>query len=490
MDIFQTTVTAAQLLYSFINACAEFSHDAKSLATRFDWDLRVLTQVSDYFTQQRSSVNGQLSPADQELLATSVAYLGDLMNRIIAKKCKIEAKGWLGTQWNRARWVHYKKELKDLEAELFEWTNRFDLRLVAMPPGLKAVIQLDDPGATNAPRLTTKRRIEKYLALPQAEKKKIEDDLEVSDPSTAITKVAKAPSRRMTVTYKGKSSIVEYKPHAPSLLSDPGKLQEATDVVRELAGALSVVDPTVTGLLPCTGLFHSTDINNPRFGLIYTAPFDIGDANPLTLKGLLNAKDSRDNRRTAAHPLDQRLSLARRIASAVYFYHAVGWVHKTIRSDNILMLEPAGQDPLLSFPYVLGHPYLVNFASARADAGTTDLSLEQQENEWFLNVYRHPARQGVNISARFTMAHDTYSLGVVLLEMGMWRPLERSEAEIKGKTPEQVRNVLIKLADGAAIQMGSKYKDLVQWCLRLEDENLGMSVYAEQVLEKLESLVM
>jgi hypothetical protein len=88
----------------------------------------------------------------------------------------------------------------------------------------------------------------------------------------------------------------------------------------------------------------------------------------------------------------------------------------------------------MDLTYTLGHPYLVNFASVREDTASTDLSLEQHENEWYLNVYRYPARQGTNIVARFTMAHDTYSLGVVLLEIGLWRPVEKLEAEISGKT--------------------------------------------------------
>lgn len=489
MDAYQTTVSAASILYNFINACAEFSDDAKSLARRFAWDLRVLRHVCDYFTERLAATSGKLNGEDQQLLDTSLAYLGELMNRIMAKRSRIETNGWLGTQWNRALWIHYKKDLTALEQELFEWTNRFDLRLVAMPPALKNLIHLDDPSTRSAPRLAMQRRIEKYLALSPAGKNKIKDDLVVTDPSSAITFLPNPPSRRMTATYNSKTVIVEYKPHGDQLLSDPAKLQEATDVVSELAGALSVVDPTLIGLLPCTGFFHSDDLDNPRFGFLYAVPFSIGNSNPPTIKDLLKATDRRGSRRTAAHPLDQRLNLARQIACALFFYHSVHWVHKSIRSDNIVMLEREGLDAQAAFPYTLGSPYLVNFSSAREDVGTTDLSLEQQENEWFLNVYRHPARQGANISARFTMAHDAYSLGVVLLEIGMWRPLERSEVEIKGKTPKEVRKVLIKMADGSAIQMGSRYKDLVLWCLGLEDVNLGMTVYAEQVLERLESLV-
>ncbi|KAH6872049.1 hypothetical protein B0T10DRAFT_588920 [Thelonectria olida] len=145
----------------------------------------------------------------------------------------------------------------------------------------------------------------------------------------------------MAVLFKGKKSIVEYKPFPASLLSDQSKLEEVEGIVRKLAGALNVVELTVTGLLPCTSFFRSDDANNPRLGPIYTPPYETGDTNPPTLKDLLNARDSKGNRRTAAYPLDLRLTLARRIASAVYFHHAAGSVHKTIRSNNILMLPNA-----------------------------------------------------------------------------------------------------------------------------------------------------
>jgi hypothetical protein len=77
MDIIQTTLTSAKQLHNFIKSCGQFSQDANSLARRFDWDLRVLAQVSNHFQKQVSSSKSQLNAEDQILLDTSVAYLGD-----------------------------------------------------------------------------------------------------------------------------------------------------------------------------------------------------------------------------------------------------------------------------------------------------------------------------------------------------------------------------------------------------------------------------
>jgi hypothetical protein len=48
----------------------------------------------------------------------------------------------------------------------------------------------------------------------------------------------------------------------------------------------------------------------------------------------------------------------------------------------------------------------------------------------FRNIYRHPRRWGVPTES-FNAIHDIYALGVVLLEIGMWR---------KVKTMAEIRN--------------------------------------------------
>jgi hypothetical protein len=490
MDIFSTIVTGGEILYSFISACAEFSSDAKSLGARFEWDLRILKRFLQFFNDRKAANGGKLSKEDQDLLDSSVAYISTLLDTIAAKRSKIETNGWLKKEWNRVRWVHYKKDLVALEQELFEWTSRFDLRLVALPERLKAVIHLDEPTAKHAPRLATKFRIDQYLASSEQDKRKLGLSMLIKSPMTEVSFLSQTPSRRQIATYKQNTVIVEYKPHATWILQDEEKLKETKQIVSTLASALSFVDPTVTGLLRCAGYFHEEDPNNPRFALVYNTPFSLPNQNPGNLKDLLNAKDAQGNRRTAMHALDKRLTLARRIASAVYFLHVIGWVHKSIRSNNILILEAQSLPSQDAFPHGLGHPYLVNFESARADTATTDLTLSEKEDQWHLNIYRHPERQGSNISARFTMAHDVYSLGVVLLEIGLWRPFERNEKNLGGKSPADLRAELIRMSSDVAIQMGSKYRDLVIWCLQLEDENLGTVDYIKEIMEKLEELVM
>lgn len=44
----------------------------------------------------------------------------------------------------------------------------------------------------------------------------------------------------------------------------------------------------------------------------------------------------------------------------------------------------------------------------------------QGDDKWQDNLYRHPERQGKNPEESYTMHHDVYSLGVCLLEIGLW----------------------------------------------------------------------
>lgn len=174
-----------------------------------------------------------------------------------------------------------------------------------------------------------------------AEKTKVQDELLIAEPNKGI-ECFQTSGRRVTARFKTKKVIVEYKPcDGGSFLVDLEARNSTFDAIRNLAASLSFVDPTVIGLLECTDYLHSDDLSNPRFGLVYKVPFIVPDDKPQTLKNLLEAKDNKGRRCTAMDPLDARITLARRLAYALCFLHSVGWVHKAIRSNDILVLEPS-----------------------------------------------------------------------------------------------------------------------------------------------------
>jgi hypothetical protein len=122
-------------------------------------------------------------------------------------------------------------------------------------------------------------------------------------------------------------------------------------------------------------------------------------------------------------------------------------------------------------------------------------------------MYKHPDRQVTKLDfidavnklvgrrdiskagsvARFNTKHDVYSLGVVLLEVGLWRKLEDVIPKIQELDPEDKKTKLRDAAKDLKNTMGSKYAWIVEQCLEVEDPE---DVTAQQVLEYLEDLVM
>jgi len=94
------------------------------------------------------------------------------------------------------------------------------------------------------------------------------------------------------------------------------------------------------------------------------------------------------------------------------------------------------------------------------------------------------------------MSHDIYSLGVVLLELWLWRPLTSTGlAKLKGLSAEdaargKLRDYLKKLAsERLPVVMGTKYRDVVLFCLNIDGEGqISERTAVDEVLKKMEEL--
>ncbi|KAK7224238.1 hypothetical protein V2G26_012241 [Clonostachys chloroleuca] len=105
-----------------------------------------------------------------------------------------------------------------------------------------------------------------------------------------------------------------------------------------------------------------------------------------------------------------RLDMARQLVTAVYFVHLYDFVHKNLSPETIVSLEEEGERNATVC--------LVGFQVIRhAEAKTNTSKADRKEI-----LYQHSARQGSD-SVDFIMQHDIYSLGVCLLEIGLWEPL-------------------------------------------------------------------
>jgi hypothetical protein len=238
--------------------------------------------------------------------------------------------------------------------------------------------------------------------------------------------------------------------------------------IRDLARKLTKADPEMFSLLNCRGFLADQTQRNLK--LVFKTP--TGMFEPQSLRSVLLTGD-------VNHSLSDRFLLATQLARAVCFVHTLGLVHKSIRPENILIFR--GQSS------TLGSAFLIGFESIRSEEGMTWL---RGDSDWEKNVYRHPRRQGNQIQHPYIMQHDIYSLGVCLLEVGLWKsfveykdfspdPTQSQGYTFSNNVPEvtssseSVKNQLLSLSrDPLRRHMGSKYANVVETCLTcLDDEN-------------------
>jgi hypothetical protein len=232
--------------------------------------------------------------------------------------------------------------------------------------------------------------------------------------------------------------------------TDPAKaFQIFKDGVYDTARMLKGAEPGLMSILNCPGI-RVDGHDEKRFQLLYSIP--PGHAEPQSLRALLMNPLAR-NEDGVIHPLNQRIQFANKLATAVLYVHTGDFVHKHIKPENIVVFTTPGSK---KFPHALGLPFLLGFDRSRKDTGVTR---QEGDETLAVNVSQHPMRWGIRAPNRFSMLHDVYSLGVVLLEIGRWKPIVRRDPT-SGKT--EMWNELADLVDGAELKEGVMPKRLTE----------------------------
>jgi hypothetical protein len=259
-------------------------------------------------------------------------------------------------------------------------------------------------------------------------------------------------------------------------IREQSDLNVAANDVRNLARVLSKVDPAIFGLLLCQGVIKvlepSTE-NITGFDLIFAIPPELNQGDPRSLRCLLSDQETK-------YHLNERLHLAVSLARSIVFLHSSRLVHKNISPENIIVGQSSSEK--------LGTPFLVGFERFRFADGRTYMA---GDRSWEKNLYRHPKRQGLYPEEEYTMHHDIYSVGVCLLEIGLWscfvdysedreavRPgsdlpiSDLIEAQDQRKAAANVKAILVDTARSRLpLKMGNKYTDIVVSCLTCLDKD-------------------
>jgi hypothetical protein len=249
---------------------------------------------------------------------------------------------------------------------------------------------------------------------------------------------------------------------------DPAILRKA---IVALATKLSHSDPTTFNLPTCKGVV-AHDYNGrdgvPTFTLVLRMPKEYSQ--PQSLRNCLLKQDT-------DHSLSDRFLLAKDLVKAVGYVHTFGFVHKNVRPETILIFKSSAS--------TIGSALLVGFENFRTEDGRT---LHSGDTAWERNLYRHPRRQGQNPQDDYIMQHDIYSLGICLLELGLWSsfvsygegginahpapalgvPAESSKTQVTAVTKDHLVSVARKLLPR---KMGNNYTEIVETCLTCLDDN-------------------
>lgn len=237
----------------------------------------------------------------------------------------------------------------------------------------------------------------------------------------------------------------------------------------------------------CVGYFNDAPRN--RFGLVFRRPATSSTMYPPTsLFDLILSVETPS--------LSVRVRLARLLATALQYLHSTDWIHKALRSQNIVFFTDRSRPDL-------SNPLLCGFGLSRP-AHNVEMT-ERPDSNPLYNLYRHPlAHDGITIegTAGFKKAFDIYSFGVVLIEIALWMPFHRVLGIDDNDIQRQSRSAGTKNIHGNLLQdnrvllmvrsaAGDIYGDVVKACLTSlgQDEGDGEEGFQEAVVIMLERVL-
>ncbi|QPH12770.1 hypothetical protein C2857_005062 [Epichloe festucae Fl1] len=255
--------------------------------------------------------------------------------------------------------------------------------------------------------------------------------------------------------------------------------QDIIERVRKLASLLNHSPKPEAFRTPhCLGFFDKANVDMPaedvdmldrRLGLIFERPN--GDSvhaslPPVSLNDLLQDASVRRPRVT------ERVRLAHALSNCVLYLHAVNWLHKGLRSHNILFHRTRDGSIDYRQPHLSGF----DFSRPSGPDEMTDVPGDDAEQD----LYRHPDAQANRgrYRQRSKKSFDIYSLGVILVELAHWKTVDRvlgidmRRARGKPDVLRQVRDRLLHVDTVADIgaQVGEKYEQATVACLAGAEE--------------------
>jgi hypothetical protein len=184
------------------------------------------------------------------------------------------------------------------------------------------------------------------------------------------------------------------------------------------------------------------------------------------------------------------------------------WVHKSFSTHNILLFQDLEATREQGGGYSWESPFLVGFELSRHSLAISDPQ-NQRPMEWKQRVYTHPQRLGsdkVQNFVKFNKRHDIYSLGVVLLEIGLLTLFtspryvnnQDPSKNLDKLRPSEVAHRFRGMARSLKANMGNLYAEATLRCLESDfrvneaeddaEDTLLTERFIVEVCELLESI--
>ena len=223
--------------------------------------------------------------------------------------------------------------------------------------------------------------------------------------------------------------------------------------------------PELLRVPTCLGYFDDAQtpekpLRKRRLGFVFEQPFE-AVGHPVSLRQLLKSK--------AKPELTKRIALARAVSNCLMSLHSVDWLHKGLRSNNIIFFGAVDGAIDYSCPLLSG----LGYARPAFREDMTEILSHHPEHD----MYRHPRTHGLGPwegRQGFKRTFDIYSLGIVLLEIANWQTIDEVLALGDPKTLDDavLANIQKRLLDEGVYldtvgaNAGCRFKAATLSCLK------------------------
>ncbi|KAL8668361.1 MAG: hypothetical protein Q9168_007012, partial [Polycauliona sp. 1 TL-2023] len=233
---------------------------------------------------------------------------------------------------------------------------------------------------------------------------------------------------------------------------------------------LAGLGPTYLGTLKLMGWVQ--DSRRARNALVYVIPLprlnahmgrSLNNMKSFTLLSFLHHGADTDSTNTPS--LEDRFRLAFNLTSSLLHLHARGLLHRNINSRNVVFFTNDAQGSSDSKPWKNGlirRPFLTSFDQCSEDV------YEEIEEPFISNIYRHPQADRGRRSS-FKPSFDIYSLGLLLLEIGLWMPISKlwKTRYNRANFKTRLRTIYTRKLAG---KCGTSYMKAVDYCLTADEQ--------------------